>query len=374
MITKIGKCKFISDNQSFCLLFIDSARNQNRFLYSLADAGLIVPIDLQTYAIIEKPSNIPNGKFTNLEMSVTQTIHSIFRNRFMNLTEEQLPDHFQDYNGYAAAFFVSLLQIKVKKWIKESESNISISPDFDTNRATEWLLSKTQENSNNYAEAHKKIKDANPNQSKLIKVVNNDAVRHRTEDKQWTDILNRTCIEVLSSMIAEGHSYLQGEYDISAKIALTLGSSGNSETIYNATKYICEFLKLEDRAGASTIQLISDEIFNIYEKACPEIFKFFKNRGWDIFIVLGNVIPPIFTRSFDDVWKLWYWLEQKNEKNNYAFSCFCGAVMLMMIPEISSHKTLKVDYMLEYWDTSLPKLDLNSLLDISNYLYHNSLN
>lgn len=370
MHTKIGKCKFMSDNHSFSLLFIESQSHQNRFLYSLADAGIIIPIDLKHYAVMSSPVNIPNGRFLNIEMSVTLTVHNLFRNRYLNLSLNINNDILQEFANYSAAFFSNILNAKVKSWIKSDKTHSPLPEGFNIDNAIGWLQSKSTPKSNNYSQAHDKIKDANDDMKRLIKVINADSPRHRSNDPKWTNLMSKTCTEILCALVADGHQYLQGEFDICAKVALILGDSGTSEMIFNGTRYICEFVPLKDRASAAIIQDISNSILDIYKKVCPEIHKFFEIRGWNNFMMLGNNIPHLFTRCFNEIWKIWYWLS-KTEKIEIAFSCFCASILIMMLPEIAKHKTVKLDFVLEYWDDAITKIDVNQVLNLSNYLYQN---
>ena len=369
---KQGICNFISQNDEFSLFFVSSSqRHQNRLLFALTDSCCIVPIDLFTFKIMKKPCFIPDGTFPALEKSVSQTIHKMFKQRFIEISEHDSETHDPEYISYSCSFFGFQLILLANKQMQKQKVSLFLQNEKE---AANWLLSFIKNNTE-YAKAAKKIKSANQETKKELNVIKQDAERYRTNNEKWNDDLRVLCANVCMAMSASGHPYLQGEYDVCAKIALTLiafdESKVTEENIFDITQVICTMIPYENRISEESIKDISQRILKITESVCPQISVFYKDMDWSCFIMFANVISALFTRSFNDVWKLWKWLYE-SEDVLASLCSFCAAILIFELPVFAAHNTQSIGLTLEYWDSSLLELDINQVLNLSYYLYSHS--
>ena len=376
MTAKQGICKFESEKEDFSLIFIDpSFRHQNRFLYSLVDSCCIIPSDLTTYLVMDKPLHVPNGQFQISEQSVTQNIHTIFKQRFSELTEHNASDVDSDYVDKSSVFFAFMLRLASQKF---SRQNSDYKPIIkDENEAGKWLLSFTPMNSNEFGNAQQALHDITPEIQNELRYIQQDAERYKPIDKRWRNELKKICLNVYLALTASEHPYIQGEYDICATIALILSSKfpekTNEETVFNAMRGIVNMIPLENRADQNSIKLISDKIHAIIKTICPQIEFTFQKKCWTIFNMFTNVVSSLYAKNFNDVWKLWKWIFDSKDQVT-SLSVFCASVLLFALPVIARYQSQTVDETLHYWDAAVSKFSIDELLSLSNYLYYHCFN
>ena len=377
MHAKQGICRFESDVQDFSLIFIDpSFTHQSRFLYSLVDSCSAIPVTPSKYAIMNKPLFIPNGQFPLSEKSITNNVHSIFRQRINQILSNKSEDVNDTFLNYSCAFISSMLKLASQRFAHQN-------PDLnkllkDEQEAAKWLLSFTPQNSKEYQQAAKAFQSGITQQvQKDLNVIKEDSVRFRTSDKRWNASLQKACENVCLAMCASGHPYLQGEFDICAKCALTLFSTfpdkTQEETIFTAARAMFNLIPLENRIAQSSIRLISQKVLEIISAISPEISEIFQRKEWQIFLMFGNDISAIYSRSYHDIWKLWKWIFDSKDKI-ISLSIFCTSVLLFSLPTIAEHNSNKIDETLQYWDKEICKFNIDELLYLSNYLMDHCFN
>ena len=376
MTAKQGICTFESEKEDFSLIFLDpSFRHQNRFLYSLVDSCCIIPSDLTTYIVMDKPLYVPNGQFQITEQSVTQNIHSIFKQRFFDLTKNSTYEVDSDYVSKSSVFFAFMLRLASQKFAKQNSDYNPIMKDEA--EAGKWLLTFTPMNSNEFGNAQQALHDVTPEIHRELRIIQEDAARYKTTDKRWFGDLSKICLNVCLALTASEHPYLQGEFDICARIALTIYATFpdkvNEETVFNAMRGIVNMVPLENRSDMNSIKLISDKIHAIIKTICPQISYTFEKKCWTILSMFTNAVSCLYAKNFNDDWKLWRWIFDSKDKVT-SLSVFCASVLLFALPIITRNQSQTVEETMHYWDNAVSKFSLDELLLLSNYLFYHCFN
>jgi len=374
-------CRFYNEKKFLSLTFLDDNLNQKRFMLSLANSGLIVPINRIDFYIIPNPSFIPDGSFNCAKVATYSMWCEIIRNRFYSIQKD-------DYE-YVHPMFIShcswyILKERIAK-ILLSDEYIVESPTTGKN-ILRWAIKQIRIQSGKLSSVLQQFDDDNvaKTHGKSIKIIYNDSARHHCKSPLWTDEFEKLATDICKASILCSHSFTQGELDIAEKvILLLLGESGIgkshskplidpksprfNDAALELFNYIVHLGAYVDMPISQAVDDLTQFSLSVYQALFPEAFTFFDSKKWNSFMWFANNTSTIFKTVFPDVWKLWYFIGTAADKHK-AFKSFFAAINLFMIQKFAENQTEKFDFVMGYWDDEIRKISLDDLLIITSYI------
>ena len=390
--------------------FFNDNTNFKRFIFSLADAGLLLVPSLSLSvrdSVVVIPftgihSFVPTGNYNFKNFPINRHVASIIRSQILSATKENPPFDPRFIENVALSYYKSELA-KYNKWKKVNTQKLISQMNFKVSMLLVKFLKKIEIQDDYHQYKARMLNDQNlpPGYTTNFSVVDKDAARTNCNSKYWTDELKAICCTILKVVLYQHHIYyLQGNFDVIMKISLLLKgetliseevsipseiqnySSEEFETfLYSCYYYFARTFYIEGSTESNVLERILSNISNIafkaYDKLTPCTSSYLKLKNIESFHWSTDDLAPIFSRTFDNIWILWYWI-MSTSKPFVAISLIHASLLFISIPQLINQHIQDGTEVVNYWPNFKRSImnnmeELKKLLELSTYFYLEAL-
>jgi hypothetical protein len=322
-VEKSEACVFTGPNIApFALFFLSGRANLRRLVYTLADAGLLIPMHVRDsqFRLLPRPSFLPVGDFEGHgPTSFLLRVIEFLKVRSVSVTPENRP-FFPGLVRVLASYFIDRLSRATSR-LFAAEGRGLVNTDLNRRILLEWL----REVAPPKGDFRRDGADAARPQP-----VDGDCLRHPPHKLCGPEELKTTCADIIRVAQRQGRQYLQGNLHIVQRIVVLIaGESGlqedksgdpnwlaavdRSDFAFSAYMFLTEFFQCTSGKVLSTILArIGPVILELLEKGIPGFIPFLHQYLDNLFFV-SNDLPHMFAASIKEVWRIWYWIFRQTD-------------------------------------------------------------
>lgn len=412
------------DQIDLILFFINDTINFKRFLFSLAEAGLIVPLvspgfNDNDFLFVQTPSFIPTSCYSySTKLNILTQVKNVTQSQMIFILEkENIIPFNKNYIDYVMPFEIKETNKQIdenrehhqKIWTKLKESNCGSILDFFFKKMklddslfeeTYQLMIKSQ---------FSPVTD-DPVLEKNINDIDKDKVRMVNDDesRKWTPNLCSICSIICKMhVLKSGIRFVQGQFEVAKKVALLMRGESfapgddtelpekyqemfnyNEESEINDNfdfvKYlfaIYEFLfnSFEDKDQSANIEIFvnktSEEALKAIKRFLPKVAPFFIVHKMNTFLFFNQFYSTIFCKTIKNIWPVWILLKMMRDQEK-AYPSFSAAILYVALPYLLEKKVQDEERLKEINPDNF-ELDnkIEELVKVSTFLYkcYNSL-
>lgn len=411
---------FIKDDDSIdlVLLFINDSINFKRFLFSLAESGLIVPgvsqnLNENDFLFISKPSFIPTSSYSySTKLNTLFQIRNVTQSQILYIVEKEVIPFNEEFIDFVLPFAIQ----ETDKQIEEgSKCHPKIWAKMKGNKCgdiLEFLISKIS--IEDYPDEHIKelIHSCQSNtfekNTDLIKNLNDvDKDKERMvkdpKSQKWSPNLCSICALVCKSHVLKTKiKFVQGQFEVVKRIALLMngeillsdddedilpdifkkkfnyndhaGIEGNL-TFFKYLFALYEFMfdsieKKEYSINIKTyVDKISEDVLNVFKQFLPKVAPFFiVHKIKDLFFY-NSCYATIFCDSITNIWPVWIMLKKMHEHEK-GYVSLAASILYLSLPTLLEKKVRNEEQLREN-NPLFFNLDdkIEEIIKISSYLY-----
>jgi hypothetical protein len=359
-------CTFSGPNRLLLtLFFLDDLTNLHRFVFTLAESGLIVPLDLTrdqkspVFRRLLRPSFLPTGNcdFSSEQSLQTMALETVLR-QLRNVDENRLPA-FPGFSSIAVKSFYPFHRTQLDSWVKSNPEFDVMEKKVDRVILVKWLLGVAPP-SDEFSRIQAKLTDL---PVRIVQDIDSESLKFPN-----SQLFDETTIATLAPNILKAayhvkRVYFQEHWHILQKVVeLIRGQSGipgddeqgvglldrvnkEEEFIFSVYQFLIEFFDGRDETGGGTLTPVLNRVIDIVKLnlrskvPCMMSFLYMTDPALTF---LSKDISAMFSSTCSQIWTVWYWIFTQSDHLK-AFGAFSASVIVVILYEFIQNRSEDVD-------------------------------
>jgi hypothetical protein len=371
------------------VFFFNAQGNLRRFLFSLADSGVLMPYANKElrgqYKLFEKPSFIPTGHISTSYPRQPDLIREVFRaiaSRVKEITERN-PAAYPPFTSAAVSLLHGHFLGKANSFLTSHSSERISRLRYSQETAIRALFNRISPG-NRFARHWARLKKGSS--TGFGQEIEMEFASLKWKEKIWTSRLKSLCLSVAKSGKLAGRVYLPGNLEIVRQLVLLVhGSSGLqsdgtevpvieatlSEVVFESYMLFTEpFFSSHDEGDIEGVtRRFYEMVVNLLGSPSGILCAHFRQHGI-LLDFLKRDFGDLFARRFKKFWHLWNWMMFERNDHLKALASFAASVLMLVLPRAVELNLVTSGDFSSRWSELTSGVKLGVVMNTANWLLY----